>query len=240
MNQYTYLLILLVSLAGPLALSFDKKVHFYKKWKYIFPAMILPALFYIVWDNLFTKYGAWSFNTEYILNIFVYRLPLEEVLFFFVVPYCCMFIYECIRSYFPDLRCTRTADYVLGFLGLLLLIIGILFRDAMYTSVTFVLNAIFIAVLFVFRGYFKDFNTNAFFISYAIILIPFLVVNGFLTAIPVVLYNDAENLGLRIYTIPVEDIFYGMLLFGMNVGIYERLSPGQVSRKGAKVKEDAK
>ncbi len=239
MGHHTYLLILLGALAGPFFLSFDKKVHFYKKWKYVFSAMILPALFYIVWDNIFTKYGVWSFNEAYILNIFVYWLPLEEVLFFFVVPYCCLFIYECIRSYFPDLCCTRTADYALGVIGLLLLIAGIIFRDKMYTSVTFVLTALFIGIPLCFRNYFRDFHTKAFFISYAIILLPFLLVNGFLTAIPVVLYNDAENLGLRIYTIPVEDIFYGMLLFGMNVAIYERISRKH-ARRTAMAGGDAK
>ena len=64
---------------------------------------------------------------------------------------------------------------------------------------------------------------KAFLISYAIVLIPFLIVNGFLTAIPVVLYNDAENLGIRIYTIPFEDAFYGMLLVMMNISIFEKL-----------------
>ena len=60
-------------------------------------------------------------------------------------------------------------------------------------------------------------------VSYAVMLIPFLIVNGFLTAIPVVLYNDAENLGIRIYTIPFEDVFYGMLLILLNVITYELL-----------------
>ena len=50
-----------------------------------------------------------------------------------------------------------------------------------------------------------------FFVSYMIVLIPFLIVNGLLTALPVVEYNNTENLGIRIFTIPVEDTMYGML-----------------------------
>ena len=63
----------------------------------------------------------------------------------------------------------------------------------------------------------------SFLVSFAIVLIPFLIVNGFLTAIPVVLYNTEENLGIRIYTIPFEDIFYGMLLVMMDIAIYEKI-----------------
>ena len=222
-QQYTYFVILAASLAGPLALSFDKKVAFYKNWKYLFPAMLLPAALYIVWDIYFTGKGVWSFNENYITGIKLYNLPIEEVLFFFIVPYCCVFIYECIKYYFPKIRDNKTADVILMTIGLILWMAGIIFCHKYYTSWTFIFNALFITAIYFFSNYFKTFDAASFLVSYCIMLIPFLIVIGFLTAIPVVLYNDAENLGFRIYTIPFEDIFYGMLLILTTIVIYEKL-----------------
>lgn len=180
-------------------------------------------MLYIAWDIFFTAKGVWHFNENYITGIKLYNLPIEEVLFFFIVPYCCVFIYECIRCYFPNLKNKHTADVMLMVLALALWMTGIVFYNKYYTSWTFILNAFFITLIYFFRNYFKPFDAASFLVSYCIMLIPFLIVNGFLTAIPVVLYNDAQNLGFRIYTIPFEDIFYGMLLILMTIVIYEKL-----------------
>lgn len=204
-------------------MSFDRKVAFYKNWKYVFPAMIIPALLYMVWDIYFTSKGVWSFNEEYITGIKLINLPLEEALFFFIVPYCCIFIYACIRAYFPNLVNKKNANLFLQIMAMGLLVTGIACSGKDYTSWTFILTGVFIAIVYKFRKFFRNFDAVSFLISYAICLIPFLIVNGFLTAMPVVLYNDAENLGIRIYTIPFEDVFYGMLLVMMNIVIYEKI-----------------
>jgi lycopene cyclase domain-containing protein len=225
-------LILAASLAGPLALSFDKKVAFYKKWKYLFPAMFLPAVFYILWDVYFTAKEVWSFNSKRIIGSKLANLPIEEVLFFFVVPYCCIFIYECIRCYFPRVRNKKNADRILQLIAAALLIAGIIFYSRHYTSYTFLLTAFFIIIIYAVKKYLPQFDAASFLVAYSVMLLPFLIVNGFLTAIPVVNYNNAENLGIRIYTIPFEDVFYGMLLILMNIVLYEKIKYWYGIRKG--------
>src|ERR1700761_1345965 len=100
-THYTYLLIDLLTLLFPLLLSFDKKVAFYKTWKYLWRGVLLTGIFFIVWDVLFTRLGVWSFNDAYILGIRIGGLPIEEWLFFIVVPYACAFIYSCLLAYLP-------------------------------------------------------------------------------------------------------------------------------------------
>lgn len=217
------MLILGASLSGPVLLSFDKRVAFYKKWKYAFAASLLPALFYVLWDIRFTMDGVWEFNDAYIIGQKIGGLPVEEVLFFFAVPFCCTFIYECIRSWFPRITGTVTSDRIFFLTGLLMFAAAIVFQEKAYTFYTTSFVAAFIFLFFALRKKLLWFNTKLFLISYLVILIPFLIVNGFLTSIPVVIYNDAENLALRLYSIPVEDVFYGMLLVFLNLVIYERL-----------------
>jgi lycopene cyclase domain-containing protein len=229
-THYTYFLILGVSLAGPLLLSFDRKVAFYKQWKYVFPALIFPAIFFIVWDVLKTQSGVWSFSEQHIIGSKTFSLPLEEILFFFIVPYCCVFIYECVCVYFPSIKRKKWGTSILMILAALFFIVGIFNLDRNYTFYTSLFNFLFITALLIFKKWFKGFDASSFLISYLVTVFPFLIVNGFLTAIPVVEYNDAENLGIRIFSflpwpmhnIPVEDIFYGMLLIIMNVALFEK------------------
>ena len=72
-----------------------------------------------------------------------------------------------------------------------------------------------------------------FYISFLIILIPFFIVNGVLTgsfiAEPVVWYNDIENLGIRLFTIPVEDIGYAFNMLFLVVFFNEKFKKSKLT-----------
>lgn len=218
--KYLYLLLNIGTFIFPFALSFDKKVAFYKKWKYLTPAIVFVALLFLVWDFLFTDIGVWSFNDQYITGIKFYGLPLEEILFFFTVPYACVFVYECLIAYLPKDYLKKYAIAITITIMALDALLLFFNYDKLYTAATLaVLGAYMMQLLVITRAQWL----GRFYLGYIVSLVPFLIVNGVLTAVPVVIYNNAETLGVRIGSIPVEDALYMMLLLLMNVGIYEKL-----------------
>ena len=225
-KNLTYLLLMLGSLIVPLIFTFEKQVRFYSKLKYLFPAIIFSGAIFILWDIRFTESGIWSFNPEYVTGLEIINLPVEEWLFFLVIPYCCVFIYEVLKIQLPQFE--KNNAFVA--LSLVLLIIFALLayfaRQKLYTFFTFFLLTIYFGYT-VFRNRFKKYYTN-FYLAYFISLVPFLIVNGVLTALPVVEYNDVHNLGIRVFTIPVEDFAYFFLLLLMNVTIYEYLKQQRI------------
>src|SRR5210317_1835287 len=91
--MYTYLLINLFSILIPFIASFDKRLDFYKQWKFLFPAIIITLAFFISWDVLYTYLGVWGFNPKYLTGINLINLPIEEWMFFVAIPYSCVFTY---------------------------------------------------------------------------------------------------------------------------------------------------
>ena len=191
---------------------------FAKSWRFIWPGMAITGLLFLFWDVLFTINGVWSFNEKYIIGIKFFGLPLEEILFFLTVPFACIFIYACLNYYVkwqPGNNIARAISNLLTGISITLLVLN---HTRLYTAVTFGLLAL-ILILLVY--YFKADWLNRFYMAYLVSLIPFYIVNGLLTSIPVVLYNDAQNMAVRVSTIPFEDHFYSMALLLMNVGFFE-------------------
>ncbi len=220
----TYAWVNLCSVLVPFLASFHPRLRFYRNWWALFPGIALMMALFIPWDAAFTRAGVWGFNPEHVWNARVLNLPIEEWLFFICIPYCCVFSYNCfdvlgVKDHLG--RHARTISVVLVF-GLLA--IALWNWPRAYTFTAWTLCALWIA--------FTAFIQKApwlgrFYFAYAVLLLPFLVVNGILTGTglerEVVWYDNAENIGLRILTIPVEDVFYGMLMVGLVVSVYEAL-----------------
>ena len=65
---------------------------------------------------------------------------------------------------------------------------------------------------------------KAFWIFWMIMFVIIFVVNGYLTARPVVLYGSEYFSGFRIFTIPIEDFLYGFSLITSNIILWEYFS----------------
>ncbi len=221
---YLYLLINFLAILVPLIKSFDPRVNFYKQWRYLLPSLGIVGAFFIAWDIVFTNWGIWGFNPRYLSGIEIINLPLGEWLFFITIPYCCLFVYEVTNYYVKQdiLGPYANAITVLLIIGLVAITVSIPWK--WYTSFTFILTASFLLLhLWVFKANYL----GRFYLAMAIWLVPFFIVNGVLTGSfiqeQVVWYNNAENLSVRMFTIPVEDTFYGLLLMLMNTTLYEYL-----------------
>lgn len=217
-KHFTYLLINFLTVLFPIILSFDSKVQFFKSWKYIFPALFLSGCVFLIWDWIFTLTGVWSFNEDYILGVYFFGLPLEEILFFITVPFACLFIYSCLNYYLKKDILKQAASGISWFLVVLSVLMLVIYHDRVYTLIAFLL----LFVLTVYSRFIKKASyLSRFYLAYLVSLLPFYLVNGLLTSIPVVMYNNRQNMNIRIGSIPVEDHFYSLSMILLNVILFE-------------------
>lgn len=219
----TYLAINIFTLLGPLLMAREKSVQFSAVLKLLACTIPLVAMPFILWDHVFTELEVWSFNPLFTTGFNLGFLPVEEVLFFFTVPLACLYLYEMVRRHYLrqdyELKTSESLARVVCLLGCCLLVLSLFVLTKKYTLAVCILGGLTLLhasrqrYLFIFS------------MSYLLHLVPFLVVNGLLTALPVVLYNPLEMLNLRCGSIPVEDFLYSLVLFYGNVFLRECCGP---------------
>ena len=216
-----YLLLNILILAGPLALSFDKRVRFYSYWPKLFPSIGIVMMLFIVWDGLVTD-RHWFFNTSYTLPVRLFNLPIGEWLFFITVPYSCIFTWEVLAAYFSNQK-FQFSLITQSIFSLVIMLTGsvILISGKEYTGIVLIVfGFIFLLDILLKTRLFHQSRTYYF---SAILFLMMFIFNGYLTSRPIVLYHKQYQLNFRIITIPIEDFFYGFALVFLVLIIYEKL-----------------
>lgn len=221
-SKYLYLGLMLFSISYPLAQSFEWRICFYKNWPFLFKATLIMMAVFIPWDIAFTFFNIWWFNDQYITGIKLFLLPIEEWLFFLIIPYACVFLYEVLNYYFSTNFLEKYAQQILHFLLSFTIVTALINYNKTYTFFT----SLGCALTLAFIGYKKPSWLGKFFFAYLIIWIPFILINGALTGMytsaATVNYNPEEIIGIRIFTIPIEDSIYNLFKLLLVVFFYEK------------------
>lgn len=213
-----YLIINILIIFFPLVLSFDKNLKFYQNIFYIIQSILIVSTVYILWDVIATKRGDWAFNPEHLLGIYLFGLPIEEILFFITVPYACIFIYETIRFYVKEKQIRVYINIFLIIPILLIVFAGFFFKHD-YTFTVSIFTALFFIAAYLLNK--ELLVSKNYWFTMFICFLPFLIVNYFLTSIPIVTYNEVAFSGKRFITIPYEDFLYSFSMISWWILFYE-------------------
>lgn len=214
MMAYTYSLILFFTVIICFIASFDKRIQFNHQFVSFLKASIIVAIPFIAWDIWFTAHGVWWFNTNYTLGLNIAGLPLEEILFFIFIPFSCIFTYYSIDRYYKWETLSAFNNLLVFVSVIVLSVVALLHVDKIYTLITALVTIVTLIYLhFIAR---IEWLTKASLI-FAILMLGFFPVNGILTGSflesPIVNYNPKDFLGIRMFTIPIEDAVYGYTQF---------------------------
>jgi lycopene cyclase domain-containing protein len=230
-----YLWLDILSISVPFLVSFHPRIKLYKRWKALFLALLITLIPFIIWDVYFTVQGYWGFNEAYLSGIYLLHLPIEEWLFFICIPYACVFTHLSILEINPNLSLSEKVSNRITILLFIIFMLVFLFNtDKAYTAVDMIFAIITLALV-------KKFNPKllqSFYLTFLFMLIPFFIVNGILTGTGiegnVVWYNNEENLGIRMGTIPIEDSAYAFSLILLNLWLFLKFSSTNTSKATVK------
>jgi len=90
---------LLFTVVGSFWLEIALKVNVLRRFKRVALTIAPVAAIFIAWDEYAISSGHWSFDSRQILGVMLpSHLPLEELLFFIIVPIAAIMTIEAVRT----------------------------------------------------------------------------------------------------------------------------------------------
>lgn len=212
--NYIFLLLNLFLFLIPICLSFDKKVFPVGQLKSTIAATLITGIIFSAIAIFFTLFKVWSFDSVFLSGVYYRGLPLEQYLFSFTFTFAGLGIYQFLNAKFPN---NQLQKFSLSVSNLMLgVCVAFLFfaYAKWYTVITF-------SILLILLLYIEYLNKlrfmYRFYRAYLVCLIPFYICYGIICNLPIVQYQAAETIKLKLQNIPLENHFYimGMLLLAV-------------------------
>lgn len=99
MSQFSYVAVLVFIVLGTVWLEVVVHTRVYRRWLRLLASVLPVAALFVVWDLYAISQGHWWFDPVRITGVlFPGELPLDEVLFFLVIPVAAILTLEAVRG----------------------------------------------------------------------------------------------------------------------------------------------
>ncbi|MDA8197225.1 MAG: lycopene cyclase domain-containing protein [Actinomycetota bacterium] len=99
MIRYTYLILMALCLLLTLPLEFVFRARVYRRPLALITSVAITTILFSLFDLSSIVWGWWRYSSKYTTGIDIFgRLPIEEVVFFVVIPICSLLTLEAVRS----------------------------------------------------------------------------------------------------------------------------------------------
>lgn len=163
------------------------------------------SIAFIIWDTLVTNRW-WYFSDKYTL-FKIGSLPIEEIMFFISIPIALVVITENFRAVIKSNYQKVISNRVFLLIKTipLMILFFALFNGWEYTAIIALLTFVFTKK--------ADLENKVFLAGLLFTLLATFFFNYYLTALPIVTYNQFLKSPWQIFSIPIEDFFYGLIFY---------------------------
>lgn len=203
--MFAYWGLLGLTVVIPLVLSFARWQFRWSQqdWLRLLQVFVFVSVPFVLLDVLSHDRGWWAYNSHFITGVRLGGLPLEEIMFFFVIPFACLYLYS------AAVRAAK--DSPIGLRWLWRVVLGVFTVASMALAVIqpeerTIVDVVLFTVVATVATVRPPTRIGALWLTVVVGL--FLVVNTVLTALPIVTYDPVFGSAYRLGTIPLEDVLY--------------------------------